>query len=573
MNSLKIRQVWALNLDQELLLFNQSLRCHNLLSVDTEFPGFLRNTPRDAPETLRYSHLKFNIDNTKLIQLGITLSDDYGNISSTWEFNFCDFDIDNDACNETSIDFLKKSGLDFERIKKDGILMSVFRRKFLEILSVHANLKWVTFHGLYDLAYVLKLLSNNSLPLTVFDFVKEAAVYFTAVFDIKFIARYCKGLMGGELGLNRLACILTVDRCGEAHNAGSDSLLTACVFAKLKNVYRIVERNFDGFLYSISPKIQSMRPKVVVPRYCPPLIPCRPPFPQMMVCYGRPAHPRYHFQVIAMRELVGKLEFFFVCGSILLYRKDFDKHVSPQNGAALQLLPIKRLVDLFERARVSLQMIRYLALDEADRMLDMGFEPQIRKIVKQMDMPPPAVGRCGSSTDLIVQRVEFVHESDRRSHLMDLLLAQRETETRAKQALTLVFVETKKGADALEHWLCLNGFSTTTVHSDRTQQDCGYTYLITLGVKSGYVYPVIYDHSHCAASRKDFATYTETCFQKFETSLCLITQPGNYGYLVTIQAKRHGSVGISYDVIWFEPASNSSEDIEATQRAQDFQLS
>lgn len=48
-------------------------------------------------------------------------------------------------------------------------------------------------------------------------------------------------------------------------------------------------------------------------------------------------------------------------------------------------------MDLLERARVSLQMIKYLALDEADRMLDMGFEPQIRKIVQQMDMPPPGV--------------------------------------------------------------------------------------------------------------------------------------------------------------------------------------
>jgi len=45
-------------------------------------------------------------------------------------------------------------------------------------------------------------------------------------------------------------------------------------------------------------------------------------------------------------------------------------------------------MDLLERARVSLQNIMYLALDEADRMLDMGFEPQIRKIVEQMDMPP-----------------------------------------------------------------------------------------------------------------------------------------------------------------------------------------
>ena len=47
-----------------------------------------------------------------------------------------------------------------------------------------------------------------------------------------------------------------------------------------------------------------------------------------------------------------------------------------------------RLNDLLERARVSMQMIKFLALDEADRMLDMGFEPQIRKIVEQMDMPP-----------------------------------------------------------------------------------------------------------------------------------------------------------------------------------------
>ncbi|KAG2191152.1 hypothetical protein INT46_001412, partial [Mucor plumbeus] len=41
-----------------------------------------------------------------------------------------------------------------------------------------------------------------------------------------------------------------------------------------------------------------------------------------------------------------------------------------------------RLVDLIERARISLSLIRFLVLDEADRMLDMGFEPQIRRIVE-----------------------------------------------------------------------------------------------------------------------------------------------------------------------------------------------
>ncbi|MED6134335.1 DEAD-box ATP-dependent RNA helicase 37 [Stylosanthes scabra] len=172
-----------------------------------------------------------------------------------------------------------------------------------------------------------------------------------------------------------------------------------------------------------------------------------------------------------------------------------------ERGVDILVATPGRLVDLLERARVSLQMIRYLALDEADRMLDMGFEPQIRKIVEQMDMPPPgvrqtmlfsatfpkeiqrlasdflsryiflAVGRVGSSTDLIVQRVEYVQESDKRSHLMDLLHAQRANGVQGKQALTLVFVETKKGADALEHWLCINGFPATTIHGDRTQQE------------------------------------------------------------------------------------------------------
>ncbi|KAE8726622.1 DEAD-box ATP-dependent RNA helicase 37 [Hibiscus syriacus] len=172
-----------------------------------------------------------------------------------------------------------------------------------------------------------------------------------------------------------------------------------------------------------------------------------------------------------------------------------------ERGVDILVATPGRLVDLLERARVSLQMIKYLALDEADRMLDMGFEPQIRKIVEQMGMPDRgmrrtmlfsatfpreiqrlasdflsnyiflAVGRVGSSTDLIVQRVEFVQESDKRSNLMDLLHAQRENGVHGKQTLTLVFVETKKGADSLEHWLCLNGFPATTIHGDRTQQE------------------------------------------------------------------------------------------------------
>lgn len=42
--------------------------------------------------------------------------------------------------------------------------------------------------------------------------------------------------------------------------------------------------------------------------------------------------------------------------------------------------------------------------------------------------------------------------------------------TLVQPTLTLVFVETKRGADSLEHWLCMNGFPATSIHGDRNQQ-------------------------------------------------------------------------------------------------------
>ncbi|KAJ9140961.1 hypothetical protein P3X46_031550 [Hevea brasiliensis] len=172
-----------------------------------------------------------------------------------------------------------------------------------------------------------------------------------------------------------------------------------------------------------------------------------------------------------------------------------------EKGVDILVATPGRLVDMIERARVSLGMIKYLALDEADRMLDMGFEPQIRKIVQQMDMPPPGerqtmlfsatfpleiqrlasdflsdyifltVGRVGSSTDLIAQRVEFVQDMDKRSHLMDLLRARKADGTHGKRPLTLIFVETKRGADALEYWLSMNGFPAIAIHGDKVQME------------------------------------------------------------------------------------------------------
>lgn len=162
-------------------------------------------------------------------------------------------------------------------------------------------------------------------------------------------------------------------------------------------------------------------------------------------------------------------------------------------GCDLLVATPGRLSDLIERGRVSLSRIHYLALDEADRMLDMGFEPQIRRIVEQEDMPGTGqrqtllfsatfpkeiqklasdflhdyifltVGRVGSSTELIVQHVVRVDTQDKKDVLLDLVSSI--------DGLTLVFVETKKGADLLEDYLCRQGVVANSIHGDRSQQE------------------------------------------------------------------------------------------------------
>ncbi|XP_033149891.1 ATP-dependent RNA helicase bel [Drosophila busckii] len=160
-----------------------------------------------------------------------------------------------------------------------------------------------------------------------------------------------------------------------------------------------------------------------------------------------------------------------------------------------------RLEDMITRGKVGLENIRFLVLDEADRMLDMGFEPQIRRIVEQMNMPPTgqrqtlmfsatfpkqiqelasdflsnyiflAVGRVGSTSENITQTLLWVYDQDKRSYLLDLLSSIRDGPEYSKDNLTLIFVETKKGADSLEEFLYQCKHPVTSIHGDRTQKE------------------------------------------------------------------------------------------------------
>ncbi|KAH8070715.1 helicase [Aureococcus anophagefferens] len=132
-----------------------------------------------------------------------------------------------------------------------------------------------------------------------------------------------------------------------------------------------------------------------------------------------------------------------------------------ERGCDLLLATPGRLVDFLERGRVTLSACRFLVLDEADRMLDMGFEPQIRRIVCQEDMPQtgarqtfmfsatfparcrssratrqlhlPHRRRVGSACKDVTQRFQFVDGRDKPDALMRYISSLEES------GLTLIF--------------------------------------------------------------------------------------------------------------------------------------
>lgn len=164
-------------------------------------------------------------------------------------------------------------------------------------------------------------------------------------------------------------------------------------------------------------------------------------------------------------------------------------------GCDLLVATPGRLNDLLERGKISLQNIKYLTLDEADRMLDMGFEMQIRHIVEDCDMPQTenrqtlmfsatfptdiqhlardflndyiflSVGRVGSTSENITQKILYVEDIDKKSALLDLLASSEHS------GLTLIFVETKRMADQLTDFLIMQNFNATAIHGDRTQEE------------------------------------------------------------------------------------------------------
>jgi ATP-dependent RNA helicase RhlE len=147
-----------------------------------------------------------------------------------------------------------------------------------------------------------------------------------------------------------------------------------------------------------------------------------------------------------------------------------------------------RLEDLLQRGDITLKNVRILVLDEADRMLDMGFKPPVDRIVKQMPRERQTLffsatleGAAGKLAKAYTRdparhvhkpKVEKHEETEHRFiHVrheakVDALVGElRDTE----RGRTLVFVRTKRGADRLVKKLGNNKISATAMHGNKSQ--------------------------------------------------------------------------------------------------------
>ncbi len=151
-----------------------------------------------------------------------------------------------------------------------------------------------------------------------------------------------------------------------------------------------------------------------------------------------------------------------------------------------------RLLDLLEQGHVDLSGLSILVLDEADRMLDMGFLPDLRRILKAIPtqrqtlffsatMPPEVsnlaesllrhpvkavVSPIASTADKVDQKICFVAAENKRHLLLDLLLAQQRNPGRQ---LSLIFSRTKSGANRLALELQRAGMGAEAIHGNKSQ--------------------------------------------------------------------------------------------------------
>jgi superfamily II DNA/RNA helicase len=156
-------------------------------------------------------------------------------------------------------------------------------------------------------------------------------------------------------------------------------------------------------------------------------------------------------------------------------------------GAHVLVATPGRLQDLAERRLVDLAGVRILVLDEADRMLDMGFKPQVDRIVRRLpsnrqtmffsatlDGEVGELARSYTNSPVRIDAELPLHEPGEIDHRFVAVTADTKVDTlvehlRTTPGRTLVFVRTKRGADRLVQKLARREVAAAAMHGDLSQ--------------------------------------------------------------------------------------------------------
>ncbi|CBK22035.2 uncharacterized protein [Blastocystis hominis] len=247
----EIREVWCYNLDKEMNQIMIAATKYPVIGMDTEFPGICFCSKDLQRKLSDYSIIRENVNQLKLIQLGITFCTSDGKVAEdvpSWQFNFR-FSLTEDVCNSESIDLLQKAGINFDAHAKNGVNPRRFGELFtMSGLVLSPSMTWVVFHGVYDFAYLLHILTGCDLPETQKEFLSILRVYFPHFYDVKMMLTMCPEYTGG---LNHVAELLHVTRDGTAHQSGSDSKVTVETFFRLRTLgfQDNSDAKFDGVLF------------------------------------------------------------------------------------------------------------------------------------------------------------------------------------------------------------------------------------------------------------------------------------------------------------------------------------
>ncbi|KAL3274900.1 hypothetical protein HHI36_019681 [Cryptolaemus montrouzieri] len=170
-----------------------------------------------------------------------------------------------------------------------------------------------------------------------------------------------------------------------------------------------------------------------------------------------------------------------------------------ERGVEIVIATPGRLIDFLEKGTTNLERCTYLVLDEADRMLDMGFEPQIRKIIEQIrpdrqtlmwsatwpkevkklaedylnDYVQINIGSLQLSANHNIHQIVDVCQEHEKPEKLNALLQEIGNNAEAGSKI-LIFVETKKKVEDITRQLRRYGWPAVCMHGDKSQQERDY---------------------------------------------------------------------------------------------------